>query len=147
MSWSVLRDLPPAISLGAHTITHPDLRSLADLELVRELRESRLEIEHRTGRAVDTFAFPYGTADTRATAVARREFAMACGTRLDFAGIAADRAALPRLDTYYLQSPQWFSRLFGIPAALYIDLRRRLREARTAGIPKAWEFRRPFGSS
>lgn len=132
MSWRVLRDLPPAISLGAHTITHPDLRGLADRELARELREGRMEIEQETGRAADTFAFPYGAVDARTADAVRREFVMGCGTRLDFAGPAADPAALPRLDTYYLASAMWFSRLFGIPAMLYIALRRHLRDARAA---------------
>jgi len=130
MSWAVLRDLPPCFSLGAHTVTHPDLSALEEREILREVCESRTEIEQRTGRQVATFAYPYGAADARAAAVVRREFALGCGTRLNFAGPEEDRAMLPRLDTFYLKSPRWFAQPFSASSRLYIGLRRRLREVR-----------------
>jgi peptidoglycan/xylan/chitin deacetylase (PgdA/CDA1 family) len=130
LSWSALRDLPPAISLGAHSITHPDLRALNDAELLHEVRGSRLEVEQATGRAVSTFAYPYGAVDRRSAAVVRSEFTIACGTRLRYVGADADRAVLPRLDVYYLKSPTWFARPFGLSTKTYIGFRRCLREAR-----------------
>jgi peptidoglycan/xylan/chitin deacetylase (PgdA/CDA1 family) len=130
MSWSVLRDLPPAILLGAHSITHPDLRALDDRELLHEVRDSRLEIEQKTGRAVSTFAYPYGAVDFRTADLVRREFTVGCGTRLRFAGPDADPALLPRLDTYYLESARWFARPFSARTRVYIGFRRLLREAR-----------------
>ena len=131
MGWRALRDLPEQILLGAHTITHSDLRTLSDSEIAREVLESRIEIEQQTGRPVETFAYPYGGVDARAESVIRREFHSGCGTRLDFVHPESDSAVLPRLDAYYLKSTLWFQRPFGISNALYIALRRTLREARS----------------
>jgi peptidoglycan/xylan/chitin deacetylase (PgdA/CDA1 family) len=130
MSWSELRSLPKEISLGAHTVTHPDLRRLNDTEMEHEVHQSRVEIEQKTGRAVESFAYPYGAADERATSLVRRAFRAGCGTRLRFVGTASDPALLPRLDAYYLKSPMWFRKPLGLPNTMYIGLRRGLREAR-----------------
>jgi hypothetical protein len=132
LSWSELRDLPPFISLGAHTITHPDLRALADGDLVREVRDCREAIEQKTGRPVETFAYPYGAVDGRAADLVRRSYAIGCGTDLCFVDKQSNRAMLPRLDTYYLKSASWFKRPFGATARGYIGFRRVLREARRA---------------
>jgi peptidoglycan/xylan/chitin deacetylase (PgdA/CDA1 family) len=130
MSWSALRDLPKRVSLGAHTVTHPDLRALKDGDMAAEVNQSRHEIEQNTGRAVETFAYPYGAADARAATAVRRAFRVGCGTRLRFADPATDPALLPRLDTYYLKSERWFQRPLGLSNTMYIGLRRCLREAR-----------------
>ena len=132
MSWSALRDLPPLVALGGHTMTHPDLCMLDDSAMREEILKSRSEIEQQTGRRVETFAYPYGAVDDRAAALVRREFRVGCGTRLKFIDRDADVALLPRLDTYYLQSADWVSRLFGISTRAYIGARRLLREARSA---------------
>jgi peptidoglycan/xylan/chitin deacetylase (PgdA/CDA1 family) len=130
MSWSTLRDLPSRMSLGAHTVTHPDLRVLEDREMDCEVHQSRLEIEQKTGRMVDTFAYPYGAADTRSATAVRQAFLAGCGTRLHFADAASDPALLPRLDTYYLKSDFWFRRPLGMTNTMYIGFRRFLRETR-----------------
>ncbi|HWE00486.1 MAG TPA: polysaccharide deacetylase family protein [Bryobacteraceae bacterium] len=130
MSWSALRDLPAGISLGAHCVTHPNLRALTDRQLEDEVRQSRVEIEQRTSRAVEAFAYPYGAVDARAAAVVRPEFRVACGTRLHFASPSSDPVLLPRLDAYYLKSEWWFRDLLGGTRRMYIALRRAMREAR-----------------
>jgi peptidoglycan/xylan/chitin deacetylase (PgdA/CDA1 family) len=53
------------MELGSHTLTHPDLRTLDDAELVRELVESKLAIEDVTGEPCRTLAYPYGLYDER----------------------------------------------------------------------------------
>jgi len=132
MSWSALRSLPPGISLGAHTVTHPDLRVLDEADMMHEVRDSRSEIEQKTGRAVETFAYPYGAVDVRTADVVRDQFAIGCGTRLRYTGPKDDAAVLPRLDTYYLKSAAWFRNPLGVAARSYIAARRMLREARQA---------------
>lgn len=81
--------------LGAHTMTHPDLRALDDDELARELRESKAAIERLTGEPCRTFAYPFGYAGEREIAAVRD-----AGFELGF-GWGADlprrRHALPRL--------------------------------------------------
>src|SRR5215208_1338546 len=64
--------------VGAHTMTHPELPTLSDLDLRRELSESRSTCEARLGRACRSLAYPYGRADSRvvaATAAAGYEVA------------------------------------------------------------------------
>ena len=130
MDWATLRGLPPLFSLGAHTVNHPNLNRLGDREIEREIRDSRIEIEQETGKKVESFAYPYGAMDERASALVRREFPIGCGTRLDFVGPDTDRAELPRLDTYYLKSPRWFRKPFGPAHYWYIGLRRSIRDIR-----------------
>lgn len=130
MGWSTLRDLPAAVSLGAHTVTHPNLCALTEKQLADEVHCSRVEIEQRTGRAVDAFAYPYGAVDARVAATVRGEFRVACGTRLHFANPSSDPMLLPRLDAYYLKSGWWFRDLLGGTRRMYIGLRRVAREAR-----------------
>lgn len=130
MSWRALRDLPPTIAVGAHTVSHPDLRSLEDREMAREVSQSRTQIEQETGRLVESFAYPYGAVDGRAAALVREAFGTGCGTRLDFTDSRSDSAVLPRLDVYYLQSPRWWKHPVGLVNTTYIPFRRCLRTAR-----------------
>jgi peptidoglycan/xylan/chitin deacetylase (PgdA/CDA1 family) len=87
------------MELGAHSLTHPDLRTLDDAALARELRESKVAVERITGVACRTFAYPYGLYDQR-VAVAVRDagyelaFAWAPGPWRRFA--AARLPAPPR---------------------------------------------------
>lgn len=58
--------------IGAHTITHPDLRTLDDAALEREVAGSRAEIRRRFGVRVDFFSYPAGCYDDRVIAAVRR---------------------------------------------------------------------------
>jgi peptidoglycan/xylan/chitin deacetylase (PgdA/CDA1 family) len=57
--------------LGAHTFTHPDLRSLGAVELEREVAGSRAEIARRFGVRVNFFCYPAGRYDARVVAAVR----------------------------------------------------------------------------
>jgi peptidoglycan/xylan/chitin deacetylase (PgdA/CDA1 family) len=68
--------------LGAHSMTHPDLRALDDAKLTREIRESKEGVEELTGKPCRTFAHPYGLSDgrvQRAVEAAGFEIAFAWG--------------------------------------------------------------------
>ena len=66
------------MELGSHTLTHPDLRSLDDETLARELQESKAVVEELTGRPCRTLAYPYGLHDERVTrAVAEAGYELA----------------------------------------------------------------------
>jgi peptidoglycan/xylan/chitin deacetylase (PgdA/CDA1 family) len=67
------------MELGAHSMTHPDLRTLDDDELRYELTESRREVERLSHEPCLTLAYPFGFADDRETEAARR-----AGYRLAF---------------------------------------------------------------
>ena len=61
MSADQLRCIPQDIvTLGSHTLTHPFLPSLRREEAVKELLESRLQLENILNRSVTLFSFPFG---------------------------------------------------------------------------------------
>jgi peptidoglycan/xylan/chitin deacetylase (PgdA/CDA1 family) len=59
------------MELGSHTLSHPDLRTLDDEELERELVGSKQAIEELTGEQCRTLAYPYGLYDQRVVRAAR----------------------------------------------------------------------------
>jgi peptidoglycan/xylan/chitin deacetylase (PgdA/CDA1 family) len=58
--------------LGAHTLTHPDLRGLDDRALEHEVAGSRRAIERRFGTRVRFFCYPSGRYDARVLGAVRR---------------------------------------------------------------------------
>jgi peptidoglycan/xylan/chitin deacetylase (PgdA/CDA1 family) len=60
LTWSQVRELREAgIEFGSHTVTHPQLRALPAVEVERELRVSKEEIEDRLGGHATSFSYPY----------------------------------------------------------------------------------------
>lgn len=53
------------MELGAHSLTHPDLRLLPAEELRRQIEGSKTQIEAITGEPCTTFAYPFGLFDGR----------------------------------------------------------------------------------
>lgn len=89
MDWKELSELDPAlISIGSHSLTHPDLSQVKPQVLADELSKSRALLESRLGRPVLDFAYPdgnYNDAVVRATAlVYRSAVTVVCG------GVAPD---------------------------------------------------------
>jgi peptidoglycan/xylan/chitin deacetylase (PgdA/CDA1 family) len=99
MTWDEVRaHADDGISIGAHTVSHPHLPTLGEAELLRELRESKEELEAALGRTCPDLAYPYGEHDARVRSAARAAgfecaYALALGTWNDPYG-------LPRLDLY-----------------------------------------------
>ncbi len=72
LGWSELELLRDAgWEVGSHTSTHPLLPDLDDLELERELVDSRERIQQRLG-SCETLAYPYGRGDERTAAAAEQ---------------------------------------------------------------------------
>ena len=63
----------PLVTIGAHTITHPNLAKQSEQVALNELKTSRERIETALGRTVLHLAYPYGDR----CAAGPREFAMA----------------------------------------------------------------------
>ena len=60
------RELSAAgMDLGAHSMTHPDLRTLDDGALRTELVDSKAAVEAITGRPCRAFAYPFGLHNRR----------------------------------------------------------------------------------
>jgi len=72
MTRDELRELAAAgVELGAHTVTHPDLSLMDRSSCLREMVESRDEIERLTGSPATTFAYPFCRYGDAAIAAAR----------------------------------------------------------------------------
>jgi len=130
LSWEEIRALPRLISVGAHTITHPNLTRLPAEECERELHECQGEMEQRLGRPVRWLAYPYGASSPQVRQLARRHFDLAVGTSLRFVSARSSRLDLPRIDTYYLRGGFPLERLFTGAGRVYIAFRNLLREFR-----------------
>ena len=71
MTADELRSLPrDLITLGSHTVEHPHLTKLPEVEVSAQFVRSREALETLTGGHVDTLAFPYGDHDARTLALA-----------------------------------------------------------------------------
>jgi peptidoglycan/xylan/chitin deacetylase (PgdA/CDA1 family) len=61
LTWGQVREFVDAgMEIGAHTYSHPNLAQVPPERLRREVAEPKAEIEARLGRAVDSFAYPFG---------------------------------------------------------------------------------------
>jgi peptidoglycan/xylan/chitin deacetylase (PgdA/CDA1 family) len=61
------------VTVGSHTVSHPDLASLPEGQAQWELAESKRVLEAILGRPVVLFAFPYGSYTARLAELARQE--------------------------------------------------------------------------
>jgi peptidoglycan/xylan/chitin deacetylase (PgdA/CDA1 family) len=66
--WMVSRLIAAGWEIGAHSLTHPDLRLLGASDLRREVSGSRLEIKRRFGITPRFFCYPSGRYDDRVLA-------------------------------------------------------------------------------
>lgn len=131
LGWDQIRELAAAgLDVGAHSHTHPHLPDLSRQQIEAEIVQSKLEIEDRIGRRVETFAHPYGDYDEVVLDAVSAHVSVACAADLGFAGPASNPLALERLDVYYLRSPWGLRRLFSRPLRAYVAVRRAARELR-----------------
>lgn len=111
----------PLITIGAHTVTHPQLSALGPDAQVDEIARSKDELEERLGQRITAFAYPFGGAEDydrhSVEAVAAAGYRIACTTH---PGAVRRRSELLELPRLYVQD--WNGDEF----------ERRLREARLA---------------
>jgi peptidoglycan/xylan/chitin deacetylase (PgdA/CDA1 family) len=96
------------IEIGAHTVTHPTLARLTDIEVEREIYSCKHELETLLGRSIAFFAYPFGrpTSDFNgrdAAIVERAGFRAAVSTSPGVATSASHRFALPRFGPWAQQ--------------------------------------------
>ena len=83
--------------LAAHTLTHPDLRTLGDGALEGEVAGSRVELRRRFGVPVDFFCYPAGRYDERVVAAVRRAGFLGATTTEDGLATPVDPFRLRRI--------------------------------------------------
>jgi len=103
MNWSHIRELvsKPYFCIGSHTLTHPYLTRLDNTELKREIVDSKLLIEDRTGMKIRYFAYPYGDMDERVERMVKAsQYEGACSTRSGFHRPGSENFRLKRICIY-----------------------------------------------
>ena len=84
--------------VGAHTITHPDLTTVDDAALKREIDGSRALLQRRLDVPVNAFCYPAGRNDARVrAAVEAAGFVTATTVEPGVASRRDDPFALPRI--------------------------------------------------
>jgi peptidoglycan/xylan/chitin deacetylase (PgdA/CDA1 family) len=83
--------------IDSHALTHPDLTSLPEAALRRELIDSRAEIWRRFGQPADFFCYPAGRYDARVVAAVRAARCRAAMTEDEGFGVASQRYVLQRV--------------------------------------------------
>jgi len=132
LRWSEVEVLQAAgVRIEAHTVNHPDLRTLNDDELQSEFELADETIVARLGSRARYFAYPYGYSDERVRAFARSHYKGSLAGRERALRGEEDPAALPRLNSYYLQ-PEWtFRDLRSWRSRAYLEVRGAIRRLRT----------------
>jgi peptidoglycan/xylan/chitin deacetylase (PgdA/CDA1 family) len=128
LSWAEVAEAAAAgMEIGAHTRTHPDLRSLDTNEAQEQIAGSRADIESRIGTQVESFAYPFGHGAW--PDIVRREFKAACTTVLRRAA-HEELHCLPRIDAYYVRSPRRLTHLLSGNLDGWLAIRRWARAVR-----------------
>lgn len=137
LGWDALARLAEeGVTLGAHSRTHPDLRTMRGPALEDEIAGSADRIAAATGRRPQAFAYPYGARSGDAVAVAARSFRCACTTEHRLMAAEDQPHLLPRLDAYYFRRrglEGWGSAMF----RARVWVRGTLRSARSLAMSRA----------
>jgi len=83
LTWDQIREMNSSglISFQSHSVNHLNLTALSDEQLKFQLIESKKVLEAQLGKAVNTFAYPYGASDQRVwNAVKKAGYVGAVGT-------------------------------------------------------------------
>jgi peptidoglycan/xylan/chitin deacetylase (PgdA/CDA1 family) len=90
------------MTIGSHTVTHPNLPNAGEADAWREIRDSKARLERELGTAVTMFSYPNGGAERYMTPevaglVRKAGFEAATTSRNAFAGPGSDLYALERV--------------------------------------------------
>jgi peptidoglycan/xylan/chitin deacetylase (PgdA/CDA1 family) len=128
LRWSEIEALQSAgMRIEAHTASHPDLRCLSDAAVRAECESADETIASRLGIRPRYFAYPYGHSSERLRAFMRNRYFGSVTTDLRTLRRKEDKAALPRLDAYYLRRETIFGDLRSSHARAFLALRCALR--------------------
>lgn len=132
LNWEQIRELHQmGYEIGAHTLTHPDLRGLSDDQRVKEIVEPKQIIEDKLGERVTTFAYPFGYYDKQSADLVAEHYDYAVTTELRYAKVTDVPHLLPRIETYYLRQKPFQSLMGTATLPLYMAIRALPRWLRT----------------
>jgi len=118
------------ISIEAHTHSHPDLRLLSEHQIMDEFHVSNKSIVSKTGIKPAYFAYPFGYHNEMARQCAQSIYKASVTTELKSISSVSDKAALPRLDSYYFQSPKSIENIDSYLMSLYFGIRNMMRNVK-----------------
>ena len=128
LGWDEIEALHTAgIQIESHTHSHPDMRTLTTERMQEECEQADSVIESRLGRRPQYFAYPFGYHNTKVREFARGRYRGTVTTELRELPGEPDTAALPRLDSYYLQSPLMIRNIDTLAVRGYLAARNILR--------------------
>ena len=128
MNLDDLADLHEAgIALDAHTASHPDVRDLSADELSEQCQRSDEFIYQITGKYPSHFAYPFGYHNRQARELVAKRYVTAVTTELAMLDENVDRAAIPRIDSYFLRSTWMIDNLESAAAKYWLQLRSSIR--------------------
>lgn len=131
LDWDEIEKLHEGgVTIESHTHGHPDLRLLSKSEITEECHTANSIIEQRLARRPEYFAYPYGYRNSMVCDVIRENYRAAVTTEFRSIRSVEDNAMLPRLDSYYLQTPWLYHRLDSTLSRAYLSLRGLLRRLR-----------------
>lgn len=131
LDWDALGALHEAgVAIECHTRNHPDMRTLTTAQMEEECGEADELITRRLGRRPAYFAYPYGFHNRRARDFARARYRGSVTTELRPLDGDRDSAALPRLDSYYLQSEGLIRAIGSVRLKTYLAARNILRNVK-----------------
>lgn len=91
----------PYVAIGAHTRSHVRLSQLSEKEQIAEIRGGKEDLEDLLGRAVTSFAYPYGKFDDLGHSAQPRcqeaGFLFACSTERRVLTTSSSKFWLPRV--------------------------------------------------
>ena len=103
LRWDDLAEMARlGMTIGSHTLTHPNLPNAGERDAWREIRDSKARLERELGEVVTLFSYPNGGAERYMTAevaglVRKAGFDAATTSRNAFAGRGSDPYALERV--------------------------------------------------
>ena len=72
MTWDQLRELQKAgFEIGAHTVTHPDLSKLSEVQQHKELADSKAALEQQLGISITHLCYPSGKYNATTISIAK----------------------------------------------------------------------------
>lgn len=93
------------VTIGSHTVTHPDLSAVSRMRMISEITDSKKHLEDLLGKEINYFSYPFGRFNPHVvTEVVKAGYTAAfCGTPPRFYS-ANKLFQIPRIPLYHLDN-------------------------------------------